>query len=169
MKREIYEVGEKSFSIVDDELEIDLESEFEFVDRGHYPSGEVRYETHRKGEKLHGPSTYYGKMGEILSQSWYYEGAKVGKAYRYYPNGEIYSIERYVDGLPHGLQEYFYLDHTVRTTISFERGKFHGETRLLWPDGKLKRSCLFSHGEKVDDKFYDEQGNLIGATEAALS
>lgn len=169
MKREVYEVEEKEISIVDDELGIDLQSEFEFVDRGYFPDGELRYETHRKGEKLHGPSVFYGKEGGVLSQTWYYEGAKVGKAFRYYPNGEVYCIERFVDGLPHGLQEYFYLDGSMRTSISYEHGKFHGETKLFWPDGKLKRQCRFSNGEKEEDKFYDEQGDLIGVTEAALS
>lgn len=169
MKQEVYEVNEKEFWIVDEELGIDLRSEIEFVDRGYFPKGEIRYETFRKGEKLHGPSTFYGEAGEILSHAWFYEGMKVGKAYRYYPNGQIYSIEKFVNGVSHLEQQYFYLDGTLKTTIGFDRGIFHGETKLFWPDGILKRKCSFSHGEKEEDQFYDEEGSLIGATETAIS
>lgn len=169
MKREIYGINEKEFWIYDDELEIDLRSEIEFVDRDHYPKGEIKYETYRKGEKLHGPSIFYGELGEVLSEGWFYEGMRVGKAYRYYPHGQVYSIEKYVDGIPHLDQQYFYPDGGTKTLIQFQRGKFHGETKLFWPDGMLKRVCTFSQGEKLDDQFYDKKGNLIGATETALS
>ncbi len=169
MKEQRYEIDEKEFWIVDEELGIDLHGELEFVDRGHFPTGELRYETHRKGEKLHGSSTFYGQMGEVLSLAWFYEGKKQGRAHRYYPNGEIYSVERFLDGVPHLAQQYYYLDRTLKTIIHFEKGQFHGETKLFWPDGTLKRECSFTHGEKDEDRFYDEEGNLIGNTEAALS
>ncbi|MDN3505871.1 MAG: hypothetical protein P0S96_01415 [Simkaniaceae bacterium] len=163
MTREHYEIIGDEFAIEDAELEIDLRSKLEFLDKDFYPEGGLRYETYRKGEKLHGPSTYYGKNGEILSRSWFFEGQKVGKTWRYYPNGQLYSLERFVDGKPHLVQEYYYIDGSVKTIIPFENGKYHGKTQLFWPDGTRKRECVFDQGQKMEDRFYNEKGILADA------
>jgi len=160
MTRENYEIIGEEFEIIDDELEIKIRSKLEFLDKDCFPDGSLRYETYRKGEKLHGPSTYYGKNGEILSRSWFYEGKKVGKTWRYYPNGKLYGLERFVDGVPHLVHEYYYIDGSVKTIIPFGKGKYHGKTQLFWPDGSRKRECLFEMGQKIEDRFYNEKGIL---------
>jgi antitoxin component YwqK of YwqJK toxin-antitoxin module len=163
MMQENYEILGEEFEIIDEELGLKIRSKLEFLDKDYFPDGNLRYETFRKGEKLHGPSTYYGNGGEILSQAWYFEGVKFGKAWRYYPNGQLYSLERFIDGKPHLKQEYYYIDGACKTIIHFDHGIYDGETKLFWPDGTLKRECLFHQGKKENDKFYDENGNLATA------
>ncbi|NGX38059.1 MAG: hypothetical protein K1000chlam2_01228 [Chlamydiae bacterium] len=169
MTQEKYETTEREFWIEDEELNIDLKGDLEFLEKEDFPTGELRYEAYRKGEKLHGPSFFYSKSGQLLSQTWYYEGTKIGKVRRYYPTGQLYSLERYVDGVFHLAQEYFYLDGSLKTLIHFDKGVFDGETKLFWPDGIVKRLTVFSHGKKQVDEFYDEEGNLIGDFERSLS
>lgn len=163
MTQERYEIIGETFVIFDEELGINLSSELEYLDKEFFPGGNVRYETYRKQEKLHGPSVYYGNAEEILSQTWYFDGLKMGRAWRYYPNGQLYSLERFIDGKPHLAQEYFYLDGSLKTIIHFVSGIYHGETKLFWPDGTLKRECIFRNGQKESDQFYDENGNLAKA------
>ncbi len=169
MSRDKYEKIGKQFRILDEELGIDLEGNLEFSEKEHFPDGQLRFESYRKEEKLHGPSIYYDKSGQILSETWYFEGGKVGKVYRFFSTGELYSLERFVKGVPHLAQEYYYLDGTLKTIIHYEKGVFHGETKLFWPDGTLKRHAVFSNGKKQSDEFYDEEGHLIGDTKKALS
>ncbi|NGX26968.1 MAG: hypothetical protein K940chlam6_00895 [Chlamydiae bacterium] len=163
MTQERYEIIGEKFEIVDEELDLEMHSKLEFLDKDYFPDGNLRYETYRKGEKLHGPSTYYGNGGEVLSRTWYFEGVKVGKAWRYYPNGQLYSLERFIDGKPHLVQEYYYIDGSLKTIVHFDAGVYHGESKLFWPDGTLKRECLFQEGQKMHDKFYDENGKLATA------
>lgn len=158
-----YEIIGEEFVIEDEELAVHIRSTLDALDRDQYPNGDIRHEVYRKDGRLHGPSTYYGQDGEVLSLSWFYEGERVGRAMRYYPNGALYCIERYVEGKPHGLQEYFYLDGSVKSLINFAHGIYDGETKLYWPDGTLKRECVFSSGEKVKDQLYDENGKLAKA------
>ncbi len=93
----------------------------------------------------------------------------MGKLRRYYSSGQLYSLERFVDGVAHLAQEFYYLDGSLKTMMHYDRGLFDGETTLFWPDGRLKRKSVFSKGEKISDLFYDEGGNPIGSSEAALS
>lgn len=150
-----YEMKGDRFYIVDEELGLNIDS-----DLGRIEEGPLRATFYRKNGVLHGPSTYFSEKGQVLSKTWYFEGKKVGKLVRYYPNGQLYAIERYIDGKPHNLQEYFYLDGSKKTLISYQNGVYHGETILYWPDGKIKRRCEYKKGEKLNDAFYDEHGQL---------
>jgi len=150
-----YEVKSDRFYIVDEELGLNIESELGEIEEK--APGTTCY---RKDGQLHGPSTFFSESGQVLSKTWYFEGKKVGRLIRYYPNGQVYATLRYVDGKPHSLQEYFYLDGTKKTVISYRDGVYHGETILYWPDGKPKRRCEYKHGEKLNDTFYNEHGQL---------
>lgn len=163
-----YAIEGKFFWICDQELDIDLEGEIEFLDTDTYPTGEVRYESYRKEDKLHGPSYFYGPGGNLLSEAWFFEGVNVGKVIRYYPSGELYCIERYVEGLPHLLQEYFYLNQSVKTHIVYDRGKLDGCVYLYWPDGTLKRKSEYAQGTSLSDRYYDERGEEIFESSRSL-
>ena len=46
--------------------------------------------------------------------------------------------------------------------MSYEKGKLHGQVRLYWPNGKLKRESLFIQGvKKGADRIWDEEGGLL--------
>lgn len=169
MTQDKYEVEGDTFLIQDQELDLDLEGSLEFLERETYPTGEVRFETYRKGEQLHGPSYFYDKHGGLLSESWFFEGIAVGKVKRYYPSGALYCIERFVEGAPHLLQEYFYLDGSVKTQVPYVHGQIDGKVVLYWPDGTLKRESTYEKGTCVTDRFYDENGEEMHEAERALS
>ncbi len=169
MTYEKYEKTETHFWVVDLELKIDLKGELGECEKDYFPDGALCCELYLKQDVLHGPSTYYDPTGQVLSVTWYVEGSKVGKVRRYFPNGKLYSLERFVEGKMHLAQEYYYLDGSLKTVISYHEGIFDGETKLFWPDGTLKRFVVFSKGEKKSDTLYNEEGNLIGDTEKALS
>lgn len=164
MMREKYEVEGNSFTIFDEELGIDVIGELEFLDKETFPNGQIRYQSYRKGDKLHGPSLFYHKEGQLLSEAWFYEGIAIGKVHRYYPNGNLYCIERYAQGVYHLAQEYYYLDGSKKTITHYDLGVLNGKTELFWPDGTLKRRTLYANGQRESDHFYDEKGERLFAT-----
>jgi len=170
MQQERYELIEDQFWLIDEELGIDLSSTVDDKEVQSYQEGFPRSICYRKKGELHGPSTYYSKTSQLLSVTWYYLGEKVGKVLRHYPNGSLYSVERFVDGERHLRQDYYYLDQTLKASTGYQFGKLDGVTRLFWPDGKLKREAYFKEGQlQGEEKFFDEEGRSIGKMAAALS
>jgi len=168
--QERYERNKNQFWVVDQELEIELSGEITSFEKDHYTSGQLRYQNSRKGEALHGPSIFYNESGKVISETWYFEGEKVGKVRRYYPTGQLYSLERFVDGEFHLAQEYYFLDGSLKTITHYKEGQLHGETKLFWPDGTLKRHVRFIEGvQDGEDQIFDEEGRQIGQSANPLS
>lgn len=160
MKQEVYEMHEKFFTITDEELGIHLTG---ILEKQVLTTEEnSQQECYYSAGQLHGPSKYFTKEGNLLSLTWFYQGKKEGKLLRYYQSGQLYCIERYLEGNPHLTQEYFYREGQKKTLIQYDHGKYHGKIQLFWPHGILKRECIFISGVKIGcDKMYDEQGNLV--------
>lgn len=98
-----------------------------------YPNHQVKLESYYLGGLLHGPSTFYGDDGTVLSRSWFIKGMQQGKSWHYYANGEIYSKQRFFDGLWHGKQEFFYSNGKVKTVANYVYGKLEGKPQLFCP------------------------------------
>ena len=106
----------------------------------HYSTGEKKMETHYLNGKLHGPSIFYGKNGNILAQSWFVKGKRQGKTYYYYPSGEIHSLHRFRDDLLDGKQEYYFSDGRLKSLLSYKMGKLDGEQTLYYQSGEIKKT-----------------------------
>lgn len=98
-----------------------------------YPDQKIKLVSYYLGGLLHGPSTFYGETGVVVSQSWYIKGKQQGKCFQYYGNGEVYSIQRFFDGLWHGKQEFFYSNGKPKTILNYVYGKLEGKPVLLAP------------------------------------
>lgn len=165
-----YTLEKGNFHLHDEELGLDIQSELGEEEKGYFPGGQLRYILYRKSGQLHGPSLFFNEQGDLLSETWFLEGKKMGKVLRYYAGGKLYCIERFVEGVYHLEQEYYYLDGQIKTLISYRMGKLHGKAKLFWPSGMLKREAHFSEGElDSEEKFYNEEGELVGKTEKSLS
>lgn len=161
---ERYELAQKRFYIIDQELSLHLEGALEDLRlcKEHYENGALKHEAYYLKDQLHGPSTFFSREGTLLSETWFFLGEKQGKVRKYYSSKALYSIERYRDGLFEGKQEYYYDNGLLKTLLHYEKGLLHGETLLYWPSGSLKRKCLFLLGQKKGwDRIWDEEGKLI--------
>jgi len=161
--KEMYEIKEGRYLLVDEELGLNLRGPFEGeMRRGYYPSGKLQSECHFLGDQLHGPSVFYSEEGVILSRSWFLFGLQQGKVWQYYPSKKLYSLQRFKDGLREGLQEYYYEEGTLRTRMHYAKGELHGEVLLNFPSGKVKRHLSYLHGKKQgEEKIYNEAGDLV--------
>lgn len=98
-----------------------------------YSNQKMKLESFYLGGLLHGPSTFYGDEGTVLSQSWFIKGMQQGKSWQYYSNGEKYSVQRFFDGLWHGRQEFYYSNGKLKTVLNYVYGKLVGKPELFAP------------------------------------
>lgn len=169
---DLYSLQDGMLTIIDWDLELSYHEPFnpseeagafERVEKILYPSGATEFEQHRKGEKLHGPMTYMGMNGEILAVAWYVDGQKQGKAWRYYPSGALYAVERFRNDGREGKQEFFYESGLHRTIMNFHKNLLHGDIILYHPNGQKKRFIQFKEGKRSgEEKFWDADGLLRG-------
>lgn len=111
---------------------------------------------------LHGPSTFFGSQGQILTKSWYYLGKKVGKTRYFYSSQKPASVQRFIEGNPEGLQEYFYETGSIKSQIPYRLHQLDGQVRLFWETGSLKRSIDYQKGQKHGwDRLWNEEQILI--------
>jgi hypothetical protein len=83
----------------------------------YFPNGDVKQEGFYKDGKLHGPVRFYGPQRQLLAESWFFEGERQGSSWWNYPEGMIYSAQKYKDNEWIGPQEYYNRDTTLRTRI----------------------------------------------------
>lgn len=171
MTQEKYELIGLRFFIIDELLDLNIEETIEGAyERVHeYLDGRVKTRWYEKEGKIHGPSRFYGQEGELLSETWFVNGVKEGRASRYFPSGEVYSLERFKAGKPHLLHESFFEGGVRKSVIPYKEGKLHGQVELFWPSGQIKRRCEYNESELVgEDQMFDEGGDVIH-TEKSLS
>lgn len=79
-----------------------------------------------------------------------------------YPSGKLYAK------IDKDLHEYFYEDGRLKTVEPYRHRRLHGEVRLYWPNGQLKRSCHFANGIRSGwDRMWDIAGKLMEETHYA--
>jgi antitoxin component YwqK of YwqJK toxin-antitoxin module len=125
-------------------------------------AGALKFESHLKENKLHGPTRFYHSNGQILSESWYLEGLEEGKALTYTLTGTLNSIQRYKHGLKYGKQEYFFKDQSPRAILNYsEEGLLDGDLELFFRHGSLARKLSFINGKRHGmEQIWALQGQL---------
>lgn len=74
----------------------------------------------------------------------------------FYANGTLYAQ------LSEERREYYYENGQPKTTEPLLNGQLHGQVELFWPNGQLKRRCVFVNGvRKGLDQMWDETGKLV--------
>ena len=160
-----YELQSGILRICDEELGIDLNEP--------YDSSKFSMQKEPKGEgvyhlfcllkdQLHGPSIFYDSKGTILSSSWYYQGARIGKVRQYYPTGILYATLGFKGGKREGEHRYYYPNGAIRTLMHYTEGSLDKEITLYWPNGQKKRHLYLFLGKKQGmESFWDESGKLV--------
>lgn len=81
---------------------------------------------------------------------------------RYYPDGTLYSRERFVEGKREGRSEYYSQEGRLRTSLEYRQGLLNGEALLYWPSSRLKRRTHFRQGVREGrEEIWGEEGTLL--------
>jgi antitoxin component YwqK of YwqJK toxin-antitoxin module len=152
MSEEKYLFDSNELVIIDSELDLHI---VEKTPRNlqeevlYYPSGEIKMTRYYAGKDLHGPSLFYAENKVILSQHWYNKGKRQGKSWGYYLHGQLYYIQRFVNNVWHGYQEYYYPDGTLKTSMTYQKGKLEGTVQTFFSNSLLKRELVFKKGKCI--------------------
>lgn len=140
----------------------EVEGQFDGQYLLYYPWGEIETECYYKHGNLHGPSRFYSETGTCLSETWYFENQKEGKAVRNFLSGKRCAVERYKDGVFHGKQEYYYENGSLKSEMVYNDGVLEGAVLLFWPNGQKKREVEFQTGLREGfDRMWSQTGTLI--------
>jgi antitoxin component YwqK of YwqJK toxin-antitoxin module len=82
-----------------------------------------------------------------------------------YDNGNIQKKSEYLNGLPHGFFEEFYIDGKLKKTWNSENGRATGIEKEFYENGLLKIEESSEYGVLLSSKKWDENGNLISSQE----
>ena len=125
-------------------------------------SGSVIWEGFYKQGRLHGPSTYFGDRGQLLSKTWFFEGKKQAQALFYSSSGTLIQSISYKEGQLHGTQRCFYDSGKKKSQMQYNQGVLEGDVLLLFESGSIKRSCFFKQGVKDGyDRIFNPEGMLL--------
>ena len=84
-----------------------------------------------------------------------------GKAFAYFPNGDIQTILEYKDGIPNGEIKSWSKKDVKQVEGFVENGKKSGTWKLYFESGKLKKQSTFQNDiENGEEIFWFENGNL---------
>lgn len=164
---EVYFLDEKSYKIRDPELELEYEEALSpekplRKESLFYPSGNVKFVEYYFGDALHGPSTFYAENGSILSRAWFIHGKRVGKAWTYYLEGSLHSLQRFENDLAIGMHQYFYPDGIPKSILPYKQGSLHGEVHLYDCFGTLVRHLSFVDGKRTGvEQIWNDEGQLV--------
>ena len=170
MKAAIYQMKNQSLQIFDESLGIDLYSEFSTIEE----SQDKLFSGYYLNEVPHGPFCTYSEEKKILSESWFFEGQRQGKAVLYYLNGKTYANLCYFNNHLHSSQEYFFDNGFKKTELFYRHGKLEGPCTLYHANGKVFRKMnykdnhrigleeqFFPNGMKSIEKYFDEKGRIV--------
>ena len=74
------------------------------------------------GSALHGTYTVFDSENKLMTQGEFKNGLKEGKWKRWYPNGELKSVENYKHGLKNDIQIYYNKNGDIEKEIMFKNG-----------------------------------------------
>lgn len=86
-----------------------------------------------------------------------------GKIQAFYPNGNLEAEEEYIDSHKNGRQIYYYENGQIEEDYYFKFNQFYGICKTYYESGVLKTYIECNeYGFKLEEKHYDENGNLTG-------
>lgn len=84
-----------------------------------------------------------------------------GKAYAYFPNGDVQTVLEYKDGIPNGEIKSWYKKDVKQVDGFVDNGKRTGTWKLYYESGKLKKQSTYQNDlENGEEIFWFENGNL---------
>ncbi|HTN46061.1 MAG TPA: TonB family protein [Flavipsychrobacter sp.] len=160
----------------------------ETVIRDLYLDGHIRGEAPQLNGVPYGRYVGYYRSGNVRDSGFYVDGVRSGTWKTFYENGAVKDVDAFFNGRLHGIiKEYDSLGgllsecryqkgmpvgtglwyHSGTTRVKTQKpyidGKVHGEYKVFYKGGKLKRFEKYEKGNLVkgSEKLYDENGNEV--------
>lgn len=127
-----------------------------------YRNGKLESETLYKYTKEGYTEYYYYGYGTLLGVTPYKNGKEDGIKKWYHENGKIKSETPYKNGKQVGVAKVYYESGKLKMEGSYKDCGRDGVMKLYYESGNVKNELTASEDGQYDDKFYTEDGNLLG-------
>ncbi len=134
----------------------------------YYENGSLYSEGVYVNGKLYGIVKYYYDNGQLHKEVEYLDGKRNGVEKTYTnPNQGIgtesylYSEIGYKDNKYHGVYKTYYPNGQIIVEKQIVNQKEEGELKEYYQDGSLKQKSIVKNGRPVEEKNFDESGNLL--------
>lgn len=158
-----YRLEGNVLTIKDPDLDIDIEETAEVTHHVEKDEdGSVRWDYFRTGEELHGPSRFFDKNGQLLSETWFSHGKQEGKSRQYYASGRLYSLRRYRQDEPEGKQEFYFENGVLNTSVCYVKGRLDGAVSIYNSAGVLVRELYYRQDKRHGtERLWDHRRTLL--------
>lgn len=102
----------------------------------------------------------YYENGRMEESYTFKKGIIDGPHNQYYENGKFKAEYSYVDGFKHGEAKEYYDNGKIQSILSFVNGSLHGKLIKYHENESLEAEQLYSQGELMEWKEYNEKGQL---------
>lgn len=101
------------------------------------------------------------KEGKIEYKEMYVENIKNGESTIYYPNGQIKSTGKNINGEMEGEVIMYHENGNILSKQNYIRGKVEGEVLMYYPNGKIQSKTQFKNGQPYGNFIiYTETGEM---------
>lgn len=145
-----YEFKNHELIIQDSNLNISIKTTFTPTEKSeYYPNNTLKFSSfYNENNQLQGPSRYFSEEGQLLAESWFFQGKRVGESKAYHKSGTLYSIQRYKDDLLEGKQEFYYPNGSLHIETHYKHGCLDGDVKIYEKNGALKREIQYQSGKR---------------------
>lgn len=149
--------------------ELEFETLYKYTKEGYteyyYAYGTLLGVTPYKNDKEDGIEKEYHENGKLSVEMPYKNGKQVGVAKMYYENGNLMGEATFKNSDEKGyeaIMKGYYESGKLEREGSYKGCKRDGVAKIYYESGNVKNELTASEGGQHDDKFYTEDGNLLG-------
>lgn len=104
-----------------------------------------------------GPWNYYFPSGELFSEEYYVDGKLEGQLINYYSNGQKLEVTNYANGMKNGVSKNFSDLGVLIEEVHYKDDRLNGQAKYYELNGNLKEEGSYKDGKKVGEwEFYIE-------------
>lgn len=164
MQQERYEMARGHLSIVDPELEVNIQESFSLPllplseKASSLPKdyeavwnrdsqGILEAAFLKKEGRLHGQYLQFYPSGKLKSECFYREGKLYGLSSFFSEESVLLSTTWFYEGVPVGKSRQFYRAGSLYSLQRYKKGQLHGKQEYFYEDSLVKSSLMYREGE----------------------
>jgi len=115
-----------------------------------YKSGGNALDINFVNGMLEGDYTIWADNGKPLIQAYYKSGYINNERKIYYTNGNLYSLERFLNNDNMGISEYYWENNNIRAKLTYKNDVLHGDTFIYDDKGNLLTTKKYYDGHILE-------------------
>lgn len=122
--------------------------------------GKLRSKGKMLGRNRVGAWLYYFPTGELFSEEYYVNGALEGDLKNYYKNGVVTEHSQYKNGLKNGFSRKYSDTGVLIEELHYQHGKENGMAKFFELNGDLKEKGMYKNGNRFGKWEYYMDGEI---------